>query len=186
MPDEGGTSDAAIRVEGGTATDTPAEVGITGVPHGVDFSPGLADEPAEKLDNPPAANHPDPVAESLARDAATAQSETVKHWSKLATLTTEDGAWFVERTWPTPSTDSGKIPVRQFVGPVCYIRCQYGVTLNLGRYESARVDVSFSAPCYPAEVEETYLYVSEWVAKRVMDERAEIEAMRNASEKSNG
>jgi len=100
------------------------------------------------------------------------------HWAQLGRATGEDGTWFVERTWPTPTADAGKIPVRPFIGPAVYVRCQYGLTLNLGRYESARIDVSLSVPCYPAEVQETYEFVSKWVSERVLQERAEIDAYR--------
>lgn len=38
---------------------------------------------------------------------------------------------------------------------VATVSAGYGITVNLGNYQSAKADVRFTLPCYPEEVEET-------------------------------
>lgn len=45
-----------------------------------------------------------------------------------------------------------KIEVRKFDVEPAYVRANYGLTINLGNYESARCDVSVTLPCYVEEV----------------------------------
>lgn len=196
-------SDGAIRGPTEETNDTPdaqregnAELAVSesGVQYPVESVGPEERQQGGERENPAAADNPDQVAGKLATDAGDSQAgEGVapaedpvlppppQHWAQLAKLTSEDGSWFVERTWPTSTADAGKIPVRPFIGPAVYVRCQYGLTLNLGRYESARIDVSLSVPCYPAEVEETYQFVSKWVSERVLQERAEIDQYRQSA-----
>lgn len=37
-----------------------------------------------------------------------------------------------------------------------FVRASTGLTINLGNFESARVDVSVTLPCYPEEVREAF------------------------------
>lgn len=45
-----------------------------------------------------------------------------------------------------------KIEVRRFDVEPAYVRANYGLTINLGNYESARCDVSVTLPCYVEEI----------------------------------
>lgn len=45
------------------------------------------------------------------------------------------------------------IEVRKFETEPAYVRVNAGVTKNLGNYESLRVDVSITVPCYVEEIE---------------------------------
>lgn len=51
-----------------------------------------------------------------------------------------------------------------------YVRASAGVTKNLGDYESLRLDVSITIPCYVEHVEETYQEAATWVSERLDQE----------------
>lgn len=53
--------------------------------------------------------------------------------------------------------------VMVFESEPAYVRASAGVTKNLGDYESLRIDVSVSVPCYREDVEETYEAVADQV-----------------------
>lgn len=56
------------------------------------------------------------------------------------------------------------LEVRKFETEPAWVRVNAGVTKNLGNYESLRVDVSISAPCYIEEVEAVQKNVAGLVA----------------------
>lgn len=49
-----------------------------------------------------------------------------------------------------------------------------GLTLNLGKYESARVTVGFESPCYPEELQEVESCLNEFVEDRLKKEVSDI------------
>jgi hypothetical protein len=51
-----------------------------------------------------------------------------------------------------------------------YVRVAAGQTINMGDYESLRIDVSVSMPCYVEMVNETQKECADWVADRLADE----------------
>lgn len=68
-----------------------------------------------------------------------------------------------------------RIRIRPFISNPASISVKAGVTINLGNYESGRVDVMLTMPCYPEEVDDIYEDVKKWVDARVEHERKEIE-----------
>jgi hypothetical protein len=62
------------------------------------------------------------------------------------------------------------VSVRKFDGEVARIRRGYGLTLNLGNYESARLDVSIEVPCYVDDVAAADEWARQWVEARVVKE----------------
>jgi hypothetical protein len=60
--------------------------------------------------------------------------------------------------------ESKEIQVEQFLTEPAYVRASAGVTRNLGDYESLRVDVSITMPCYKEQVEDTYIAIADKVA----------------------
>ena len=60
--------------------------------------------------------------------------------------------------------------VHVFVTDPAYVRVSAGQTVNLGNYESLRVDVSVTVPCYQEMVEETRESAAEWVATSLQNE----------------
>jgi hypothetical protein len=65
-----------------------------------------------------------------------------------------------------------KLAVRRFVTNPARVKIDRGVTINLGNYESARVDVGVDIPCYVEQLREGFIeadklvkqYLSEAVA----------------------
>lgn len=64
------------------------------------------------------------------------------------------------------------LEVRKFETDPAFIRVNAGVTKNLGNYESLRVDVSITAPCYVEEMESVQKHIAELVAT-MLDEEVE-------------
>lgn len=57
------------------------------------------------------------------------------------------------------------IETRRFATDPAYLRVNAGVTKNMGNYESLRLDVSISVPCYKEEVDDVYERVSDKVSE---------------------
>lgn len=71
---------------------------------------------------------------------------------------------------------SEAIPVEKFLTEVAHVNLELGLTLNLANYESARVTVGLSMPCYKEQADHTWTFVKQWVADRVFKEVAEVRA----------
>jgi hypothetical protein len=66
------------------------------------------------------------------------------------------------------------IAVHRFVTEPARVQMDLGLTLNLGNYESARVAVSVTIPCYKEEMEAAYAFGSAWVKDRIQKEVDEV------------
>ena len=71
------------------------------------------------------------------------------------------------------SEEKETINVKKFVTEPAYVRVNAGVTINLGDYQSMRIDVSVSVPCYVEEIERVEREVADFVAARLADEQKE-------------
>ena len=70
------------------------------------------------------------------------------------------------------------IPTGPITGAPAEINIQYGLTINLGSYESARVDVGIRYPCDREKVTETFESAKAWCENRI---KAEVKEIRNRS-----
>lgn len=70
--------------------------------------------------------------------------------------------------------DNGRIRIRPFVTTPANVSVKAGVTVNLGNYESARVDVMLSIPCYVEEIDAVYEQTKDWVDRMVKKEYEEL------------
>lgn len=52
------------------------------------------------------------------------------------------------------------------------VRVSAGTTMNLGNFESMRIDVSITLPCRVEDVDETYLRCSEFVSEKIAEEES--------------
>lgn len=90
------------------------------------------------------------------------------------------GKIWVTSTYPKGAIGSGdsvethdeiELEVRVFETEPAHVRAGYGLTLNLGNYESARCDAGVTLPCYVEEVdsaiEEAYRIAEEKVQAQV-------------------
>jgi hypothetical protein len=69
------------------------------------------------------------------------------------------------------------VAVRKFVVEPAKIGVSKGLTINLGNFESARIDVSIQVPCYAEEAAEAFEYASAFVEDRLTTERAAIRGL---------
>lgn len=83
------------------------------------------------------------------------------------------GRIFVTRAYGKEGAEENEekeLPVRRFETTPAHVRASYGLTVNLGNYESARCDVSVTLPCYTEEIEGAF--VEAWkIAKREIQEQ---------------
>lgn len=70
--------------------------------------------------------------------------------------------------------DFEDLPVRIFEVEPASVRAGYGLTINLGNYESARVDVQVTLPCYAEEVQSAIDEAFEIAEQRVMEAAEEV------------
>lgn len=68
-----------------------------------------------------------------------------------------------------------KITVRKFLVEPAYVRVNAGSTKNMGNYESLRVDVSVSIPCYTEEIDKVLVVAADKAAAFLEDELANYE-----------
>lgn len=71
------------------------------------------------------------------------------------------------------------VEVVQFKTTPAVVRRGMGLTLNLGNYESARLDVSIEVPCYLEDIENADAFARKWVEDRVVQE---VESVRGKSD----
>jgi hypothetical protein len=76
------------------------------------------------------------------------------------------------------------VAVHRFVTQPATVSAEVGLTINIGNYESVRVHIGVSVPCYKEEVEGAYLWAKEFVESRVKADAADVRATALAS-KSN-
>jgi hypothetical protein len=68
------------------------------------------------------------------------------------------------------SAENETLSVRTFLTAPATVDVGYGLTINLGNFESARVDVRVSVPCYREETDAAYEWAKGWVGKRLEEE----------------
>lgn len=75
-----------------------------------------------------------------------------------------------------PDVKNEVLEIQLFVTEPAKVSVGMGLTLNLGNYEAARIDVSLFVPCYREEADEAYKYAHGWVEGRLA---AEVEDIRS-------
>lgn len=93
------------------------------------------------------------------RSKQLARRDAVKTIRVISKLKTVDGEEIAE-----------EMDVEQFETEPAYVRASAGVTRNLGDYESLRVDVSVTLPCYKEDVERAYGVAADTVAEYLDEE----------------
>lgn len=86
---------------------------------------------------------------------------------------TQDAVMVVTASGVGVESEKRKVlEVRKFETDPAFVRVNAGVTKNLGNYESLRVDVSLTVPCYVEEMEAVQKRTAELVAT-MLDEEVE-------------
>lgn len=75
-----------------------------------------------------------------------------------------------------PEVKNETLEVRRFLTEPARVSVMMGMALNLGNYESARIDVSVALPCYREEVDAAYVYAHQWVNSRLQQEVQDVRA----------
>jgi hypothetical protein len=96
---------------------------------------------------------------------------------------------FVSRQFFKSGKEKGKatgedevLTINKFVTEPAKVQVEYGLTLNLGNYESARVSVAVTVPCYREEIEDAHAFAADWCEDKLESERNKVrEAMRGSA-----
>ena len=64
-------------------------------------------------------------------------------------------------------------------GKSAVVTFRAGLTLNMGNYETARVDVGIDFPCDADKIDTAYRRAKEWVVTRLQDEVSDIRQKRS-------
>jgi len=92
-------------------------------------------------------------------------------------ITTRDAIVEVRKTvFGKEEVANDRIRIRPFISTPASVSVKAGITINLGNYESGRVDVMLTIPCYLEEVDSIYEDAKSWVDGRVEHEKKEIES----------
>ena len=78
-----------------------------------------------------------------------------------------------------------KMMVHEFASSPAEVGFSLGMTMNIGDFESVRLDISVKMPCYVEEVDDAYVYVQKWAEDRLKTERDAVDLWRNNSRKIN-
>jgi hypothetical protein len=97
---------------------------------------------------------------------------------------------FVTRQFRLSGKDVGEaeetdevLEIHKFATQPANVRVEMGMTINLGNYESAKISVCLSVPCYKEEADAAFEYAKKWVEVKTLEEAAE--AKKFASNRSN-
>jgi len=82
------------------------------------------------------------------------------------------------RGGPPPDGEEDIIAVHKFETDPAMVSVDYAITMNLGNYESAKISVSVSVPCYKEEIDEAYEFAQAWAEERLSKERDMISTSR--------
>jgi hypothetical protein len=92
---------------------------------------------------------------------------------KLKTVKSKEAKVTVSRTILGQQTDAdNKISIRPFVTETANVEARYGRTINVGNFESVRVDVFISCPCYAEEIVDAFRQAST-LAKELLGKEVE-------------
>lgn len=102
-------------------------------------------------------------------DTSSAQVEFVREKNKVV----------VERTF-----SEEVIGIHKFITEPARVGTKVGVTVNLGNFDSVRIDVWCEVPCYKEEIDEAQDFVQAWCEQRVETEKKRVVEYRDKKTKS--
>jgi hypothetical protein len=79
---------------------------------------------------------------------------------------------------PPPKGEEDIVAIHKFETEPALVTAEYALTMNLGNYESARISVSVTVPCYKEEIDEAYEFAQAWAEERLSKERNMIDSGR--------
>jgi hypothetical protein len=105
-----------------------------------------------------------------------------RSYPKRDDLPPEEREFYEERWFPT-RTDTVPDVLPPGTGELARVKVGMGMTMNLGDYQSARVDVGLELPCRPAEVKEAFGLAWETVESEIRVQIRETRAGKDFAEK---
>ena len=78
-------------------------------------------------------------------------------------------------------SDDSVIAVHKFETEPASVTVDYALTMNLGNYESAKLSVAVTVPCYKEEIDEAYDFASAWAEARLQEERKKVNGDKDGS-----
>lgn len=67
-----------------------------------------------------------------------------------------------------------KIAVHKFATEPARVMVEYGLTMNMGNFESARLSVAVTLPCYREEVDSAHAFAAKWAGDRLAEEVSKV------------
>ena len=75
--------------------------------------------------------------------------------------------------------------VQRYLTQPATINAEMGVTVNIGNFESVRVYVGVTVPCYKEEIEDAFHWAKDFAEAKVKTEVAEVRATMNSTKNQN-
>lgn len=72
------------------------------------------------------------------------------------------------------SEEREQIEISRFITDPAFVTFACGTTKNMGNYESLRIEVRVTLPCYVEEIDRIYLKAKQWVDDRLDAELREL------------
>ena len=95
----------------------------------------------------------------------------------LGDIQQKDALVRVRRTWFNQETDEDRyLMVRPFVTTPAQVTTALSRTINLGNYESAKISVSVTCPCYKEEIADIVKKVHQFVSAELDEQVSRLEA----------
>lgn len=86
---------------------------------------------------------------------------------------------------PPEVKEDTTLAVHRYLTAPAHVNAEIGLTINIGNFESVRVHVGVTVPCYKEEVEDCYQWAKEFVEAKVKAEAADVRATANAGKTQN-
>lgn len=100
-----------------------------------------------------------------------------KKLMKVLGIKRRDGRLWVNKMYGiSEERTDDKIAVKPFIVEPAYVNYSEGATINVGNYQSVRIDVGISLPCYVEEIDDAFIKAKEIVSKKIDEE---IEKIKN-------
>lgn len=80
-----------------------------------------------------------------------------------------------------PEVKEETLAVHRFLTAPATVGIDLGLTINTGNFESARISVSVSVPCYREEIDGAYEWAKNFVEERIKAEVADIQAQKKSN-----
>lgn len=145
-----------------------------------DFADTIKEGHAEKVKEPvePEETEKEELVSSFKKKKP--ELSPVKEESETMEVKAVSGIVHIERQYKVVKEDKEfatevlKLPVTRFVTTPAKVAVKYGVTLNMGNYESARVDVMVEVPCYKEDIDEVYQMIADYTEELVTEHIEQI------------